>query len=88
MVTLIARKFNEEQLLLETFFLKIHIERNTYLQEINFQIHGVGVKTSINKAAGRGSGGFNMLFKTSLSNIFHARTFAGSFGILQCFPAF
>ncbi len=48
----IDRKFNEEQLLLETFSLKMHVERHLR-QKIIFKFIP-GVKTSIKKAPGRG----------------------------------
>ncbi len=68
MIVLIDRKFNEEQFLLETFFPKMHIERDIQIFK---------VKTSIKKAPGGGSRNFNMLFKTSFCE--HFPHFAGSF---------
>ncbi len=77
MMVLSDRKFNEEQLLLETFFTKMHVERDIRKKLIFKFI--LGVKTSIKKAPGGRSGGFNMLFRTPFSNLFHIQTFAGLF---------
>ncbi len=48
MMALIDRKFNEEQLLLETFFPKMHVERNIR-EKLIFKFI-IGVKTSIKKS--------------------------------------
>ncbi len=71
-MVLIDRKFNEEQLLLKTFFPKMHIERD-------IRTNLGGVSNLHKKATGEGSGGFNMCFGSSFSNIFRTETFAGSF---------
>ncbi len=42
MVVLIDRKFNEEQLLLETFFPKMHIDGDIR-KKTNLQIHSRGL---------------------------------------------
>ncbi len=65
MMVLIDRKFNEEQLLLKTFFPKMHIE-----QDIRF-------KTPLKKAPDAESRCFTMLFRTSFLE--HFPHFAGSF---------
>ncbi len=75
MMVLIDRDLNEEQLLLETFFPKMHIERDNR-KKVIFR----GLKRH-KKAPGGGVGDFNMLFRTSFSNIFC--TFAGSFCIFS-----
>ncbi len=54
MIVLIDRKFNVEQLLLETFFPKMRIERDIRKKLIFKFI--LLVKTSIKKAADRGAG--------------------------------
>ncbi len=60
------------QLLLETFSPKMHVEQDIRIKLIFKFI--LWVKTSSS-----GSGGFNTLFRTSFSNIFHAQIFAGPF---------
>ncbi len=81
MVALTDKKFNEEQLLLETFSPKMHIERDI-CKKTNLQIQYRGLKPPSKRAAcGGGEWGFNMLFRTSIPNIFHTLTFAGSFCI-------
>ncbi len=54
MMVLIDREFNQEQLLLETFFPKMHIVRDTYKKVIFKFI--LGVKTPIKKVSGGGVG--------------------------------
>jgi len=66
---LIDRKFDEEQLLLETFFAKLHIER-----DICKKLHFGGLKPPLKKSQGGGRG----LFRTSFSLIFRTQTFADS----------
>ncbi len=72
MMVRIDRKFNEKQLLLEIFFSKMHIE-----WDIRKKVISGGLKPTFKKAPGGGSGGFNMLFRTSFSE--HFPHFAGSF---------
>ncbi len=67
MKVLIDKKFNEEQLLLETFFPKMHIER-----DIRKKVISGGLKPPLKKAPS-----FNMLFRTLFSEQFPH--FAGSF---------
>ncbi len=78
-MVLIDRKFDEEQLLLETFFPKMHIE-----QDIHKKVISGGSKAPQKKGPGEGSGGFNMLFRTSFSE--HFPHFCGL--ILQFFSSF
>ena len=77
-MVLIDRKCNEEQLLHETAFEKIHIERDIREKQI-FEFIPGGYNLHKEKAPGGGSGGFNTLFGTSFSNIFRTQTFAGTF---------
>ncbi len=70
----IDRKFNKEQLLPEIFFPKMHIERDVCKKLISG-----GFKLPLKKSSRWRSKGFNTLFRTSFSNIFHTQTFAGSF---------
>ncbi len=76
-MVLIDRKFNKEQLLLDTFSPKMHIERDIR-KKLIFKFV-LGVKTSVKKSSMWGSGCFNMLFRISISNIFDTQTFVGSF---------
>ncbi len=46
MMVLIDRKFNEEQVLLEIFFPKMHIERDIR-KKANLQIHFRGLKSPL-----------------------------------------
>ncbi len=59
--------------MLETFFPKMHIERDIRKKPIS------GVSNPHKKKLQVGGGGFNMLFRTSFSNIFRTHTFAASF---------
>jgi len=72
-MVLIDRKFDEEQLLLETFFTKIHIER-----DICKQLHFEGLKPPINKIYRWGAGGLICCLGHSFSIISRTQTFAGS----------
>ncbi len=55
MMVLIDEKFNEEQLLLETFFPKMHVK-----QDMCKKLTSKGLKPPLKKAPGGGSGSFNM----------------------------
>ncbi len=68
--------FNQEQLLLETLFSKMDIERDI-CKNLIFKFI-LGAQTPTKKAPGGGRG-FNMMFRTSFSNISHTQTFVGSF---------
>ncbi len=63
MMVLIEGKFNKEQLLLETFFPKMHIDR-----DICKKVISRGLKPQ--KKLEVGGRGFNMLFITSFSEHF------------------
>ncbi len=57
MIVLIDKKFNEQILLLKTFFPKIHIEEDIH-KKTNLQIHSRGLRPPLKKASGGGAGIF------------------------------
>ncbi len=60
MIVLIDMKFNEEQLLLETFSPKMHTEQDIY-KKLIFKFIPGGLKPPLKQSSRWGSGGFNML---------------------------
>ncbi len=67
MMVLIDRKFNEEQLLFETFFPKMHIER-----DICKKVISRGVKTFILKKLQEGGAGILICYSGHHSQTFSA----------------